>query len=109
MFVGREYQNPNETKLRGSGSKLSNIREQNQNWSNLESVQCISVLFFLNLMIYFYFKNKRKKMTKLFLVKLLVFVSISEKLKTLKNQIYCSLIILWEKSLLKRSNCKNTS
>jgi hypothetical protein len=42
-FFGWKGQNPNETKLRGSGSKLSNIKEQNQNWPNLEGVQCISV------------------------------------------------------------------
>ena len=33
-----------------SGSKLSNIKEQNQNWPNLESVKCILVT-----------KKKRKK------------------------------------------------
>ncbi len=43
MFFGREDQNPNEPKLRGSGPKLSNTREQNKNWPNLEGVQYISV------------------------------------------------------------------
>jgi hypothetical protein len=31
MFFGREGQKPNGTKLRRSGSKISNIKEQNQN------------------------------------------------------------------------------
>lgn len=43
MFYGRKGQNPNEPKPEGSRSKFSNIKEQNQNWSNLERVQDILV------------------------------------------------------------------
>ncbi len=46
-FFGREGQNSNGTKLKGSGSKFLNIREQNQNCPNLESIQCSLVSFFL--------------------------------------------------------------
>ena len=49
MFLGREGKNLNETELRRSRSKLSNIKEQNQNWSNIESVQCISVYILIRI------------------------------------------------------------
>jgi hypothetical protein len=37
-FFGWKGKYPNRTKLRGRGSKLSNIREQNQNLPNLEGI-----------------------------------------------------------------------
>ncbi len=43
MFYEQEGQNPNEPKSQGSRFKFLNIKEQNQNWSNLERVQDILV------------------------------------------------------------------
>ncbi len=37
-FFGHKGQNPNGPKLKGNGSKLSNIKKQNQNQSNLNDV-----------------------------------------------------------------------
>ena len=50
-------QNPNGTKLRASGSKFSNIREQNQNWPNLKGIQYILVQNLLKQMTEFGYKS----------------------------------------------------